>query len=223
MILRNEQGQAGMSEPMTSGEIEDVLSSIRKLVSEDLRPQSRAAARAAPPSPPPLPEQGKLILTPALRVVEGNAEAAASEAVLGAAPRPRLDAVVSTIAAQVPVPPEGWEAETGDATVTRLVRPAPPVDAFPDATTGDDTDPPGTRLHFMRPAELDEDEADAQGALPAEGEDPSFYLDAEGLADLVRDILRAELQGPMGERMTRNIRKLVRAEVARMLAARDLA
>lgn len=33
-----------MSEPMTSGEIEDILSSIRRLVSEDLRPAPRTGA-----------------------------------------------------------------------------------------------------------------------------------------------------------------------------------
>ncbi len=53
-----------MSEPLTSHEIEDVLSSIRRLVSEDLRPAAaRASGEAAPaaaapnvsPAPPGLP------------------------------------------------------------------------------------------------------------------------------------------------------------------------
>jgi len=65
-----------MSEPMSSGEIEDVLSSIRKLVSEDLRP---AAVRGKDPQADPRPkarlsfgqdEADKLLLTPAFRVVE---------------------------------------------------------------------------------------------------------------------------------------------------------
>jgi hypothetical protein len=42
------------------------------------------------------------------------------------------------------------------------------------------------------------------------------------LREIVRDLLREELQGSMGERITRNIRKLVRAEVAQALATRDL-
>jgi len=42
------------------------------------------------------------------------------------------------------------------------------------------------------------------------------------LRDLVRDILREELAGSMGERITRNIRKMVRAEIARGLATQDL-
>jgi len=45
--------------------------------------------------------------------------------------------------------------------------------------------------------------------------------DEEMLRDLVRDIIREELQGALGERITRNVRKLVRAEIARALAVRD--
>ena len=248
-----------MSEPMTSGEIEDVLSSIRKLVSEDLRPQVRPAAPIAPREP------GKLILTPALRVVEGNAEA---EATLAAMPeaepepesRPQLDTVVSSFAAWVSPPADGWEPETGDATVTRLVR-TPPVrqaesgaevgadpvvEAFPDASVADDSDDVQDAvlaegsggLYFAwqaRRAEIGAAEPGEDDALIGAGDDdilpgadetpdaPMLDLDSDALADLVRDILRDELQGAMGERMTRNIRKLVRAEVARILATRDLA
>jgi len=255
-----------MSEPMTSGEIEDVLSSIRKLVSEDLRPQPRVAASLMPQIS--VPEAGKLILTPALRVVEGTAEA---EATLAAAHGPaadtpdaeptrrlRLDTVVATFASRVSPPADGWEAETGDATVTRLVRTPvlvldgqAPVEPFPDATAEDDTaeglgvtgaevvDAVATGgLHFARQAGragLGGDDGPAhlaahplpeaemlQGAEDAP-EAPMLDMDTDALADMVRDILREELQGALGERMTRNIRKLVRAEVARVLAAKDLA
>ena len=56
-----------MSDPMTNMEIEDVLSSIRRLVSEDLRPAPRDSA---PSAPRPLEPEGKLVLTPAFRVTE---------------------------------------------------------------------------------------------------------------------------------------------------------
>ena len=46
-------------------------------------------------------------------------------------------------------------------------------------------------------------------------------FDEEMLRDLVRDIIREELQGALGERITRNVRKLVRAEIARAMAVRD--
>ncbi|RRH76307.1 hypothetical protein [Falsigemmobacter faecalis] len=42
--------------------------------------------------------------------------------------------------------------------------------------------------------------------------------DEEILRSLIRDVLREELQGDLGERVTRNIRRIVRAEVARVLA-----
>lgn len=47
-------------------------------------------------------------------------------------------------------------------------------------------------------------------------------LDEAALQDIVRQTLRAELQGDLGERITRNIRKLVRAEINRAFLARDL-
>jgi len=122
---------SGMSEPMTQTDIEDVLSSIRKLVSEDLRPVT-----PAPRLTLRQPEAGKLILTPALRVAEDAPEAASRAAAMPAEvpadvapdvgpapaapevevpsvaedvapvlsdtlPEPRLDDVVASIAARV--------------------------------------------------------------------------------------------------------------------------
>ncbi len=47
-------------------------------------------------------------------------------------------------------------------------------------------------------------------------------FDEDRLREMVRDLIREELQGPLGERITRNIRKLVRAEIARAMTLRDL-
>ncbi|NJN40752.1 MAG: hypothetical protein HC807_08010 [Gammaproteobacteria bacterium] len=47
-------------------------------------------------------------------------------------------------------------------------------------------------------------------------------IDEAALRELVAEIVRSELQGPLGERITRNVRKLVRLEIQRALAARDL-
>lgn len=47
-------------------------------------------------------------------------------------------------------------------------------------------------------------------------------IDEEALRDLVSDIVRAELQGALGERITRNVRKLVRREIHRALTAQEL-
>ncbi|WP_072505118.1 hypothetical protein [Phaeobacter porticola] len=48
------------------------------------------------------------------------------------------------------------------------------------------------------------------------------FLDEDSLRELVSEIVREELQGALGERITRNVRKLVRREIHRALSARDL-
>ena len=47
-------------------------------------------------------------------------------------------------------------------------------------------------------------------------------LDEAALRQLVSDIVREELQGVLGERITRNVRKLVRREIQRALSLHDL-
>lgn len=142
-----------MPEPLTNLEIEDVLSSIRRLVTEDVGPR---------PAPSPM---GKLLLTPAHRVQ---------------APRiPHDDA------------PPDMQHE------------------FPATRETDGVLPPPFQLTQHR------------------NSTPELYdrlapIDEEVLHELVRELLTEELQGPFGERITRNIRKLVRAEIGKALAARDL-
>jgi hypothetical protein len=46
-------------------------------------------------------------------------------------------------------------------------------------------------------------------------------VDEDFLRDIVSEIVREELQGDLGERITRNVRKLVRREIHRALASRD--
>ena len=57
-----------------------------------------------------------------------------------------------------------------------------------------------------------------------DGMDPedTAFLDEAMLRDLVGEIVRQELQGALGERITRNVRKLVRREIHRALAAHEL-
>ena len=51
--------------------------------------------------------------------------------------------------------------------------------------------------------------------------DGSFEIDEAILRELVGDIVRQELQGALGERITRNVRKLVRREIHRMLISQE--
>ncbi len=244
-----------MSERMTSVEIEDVLSSIRRLVTQDLRPK------------PPVVED-KLLLTPALRVVP-DVDAAETEApfveaedvtpvfVHRAAPHDLAGAVTS-IGAEVSG--EGYEPETGeygpadamavpdwpdqswvapdiisdvdDAEVVAL------TDHAPGWAQTDDREEPG-QVDVAEAAFVDVDddptvydpmgdgpEAEALAALQAEDtaslDTGLTELDEDMLRDIVRDIIREELHGSLGERITRNVRKLVRAEINRAMVARDL-
>ncbi|WP_170335239.1 hypothetical protein [Ruegeria arenilitoris] len=47
-------------------------------------------------------------------------------------------------------------------------------------------------------------------------------IDEAALQDLVAQVVRQELQGALGERITRNVRKMVRREINRALAEQDL-
>jgi hypothetical protein len=244
-----------MSEPMSSVEIEDVLSSIRRLVSEDLRPLARSGARGGKAAVQPEASGAKLILTPALRVV-AEAEPAAG-----------IEQVVASVSAAVAAQSEEWESETGDA---EEMQAEPPADWFvlktgaeveaeaevlvaPDATEavpgwaqeeaeGDEAelvDGEAEDIEVLA-GDLEPDEAwadEAEARVIAELEDrvveaaapeadtpeaEAATYEEQVLRELVRDIIQEELQGGLGERITRNIRKLVRAEIGRALAAQAL-
>ena len=69
----------------------------------------------------------------------------------------------------------------------------------------------------------------SQADVPSEVDDElaAFFpkelpIDEEVLRDMVVDIVREELAGEMGERITRSVRKLIRREIAQVIAARDL-
>jgi hypothetical protein len=51
---------------------------------------------------------------------------------------------------------------------------------------------------------------------------PLAVLDEAALQEIVRLMIREELRGALGERITRSVRKLVRTEINRALIARDL-
>ncbi|MBC7139496.1 MAG: hypothetical protein H5U17_12325 [Defluviimonas sp.] len=72
-------------------------------------------------------------------------------------------------------------------------------------------------------------EPDASDILEAEEDDDDMFgegedaiLDEAALRALVSEIIMQELRGSLGKRIGRNVRKLVRREIERALAARDL-
>lgn len=96
-----------MSKPVTNDEIEDVLSSIRRLVSEGDKP------RHATPQPPKQPE--KLVLTPALRVGPADEKLAPPRVVQVE----QTDFLVLNETADIPVSPPSDRASL-EATIAEL-------------------------------------------------------------------------------------------------------
>ncbi len=71
------------------------------------------------------------------------------------------------------------------------------------------------------PAEASDD-LDDDTSLWAAPEELDGALDEEALREIIVDVVREELQGVLGQRITRNVRKMVRREIRLALAAEDL-
>ncbi len=280
-----------MSDPVTNAEVEDVLSSIRRLVSEDKRPLQAQK---------PMPVNDRLVLTPALRVadpIEDQSEETVDEKdqvsddeVLFDDPAHDYEADPYNFADEEDEDGESDAAESdtnqelgsdlhdqgnsdldadeGDADNQGMGKAASlsaKIEALetaignisdtwePDDTGGDDysgTDAPpmvweddvmrdamGAPLYdakdevsdrveeFISVADVESETTQTADSV----EEDSFafapddqLIDEEALRDLVSDIVRSELQGALGERITRNVRKLVRREIHRALTAQDL-
>ncbi len=300
-----------MSDPVTNVEIEDVLSSIRRLVSEGDKPRAAAPARAQTPAPTP----EKLVLTPALRVdeptmdevdgtqgagediaqddflvlsespvAEVEADAEAEEVEPSPSDRADLEATIAELEAAVTAQPDEWEPDGSeveykpnwDRTLFQAVE-----EAVADATTQEvgttlsaamgrpshDPDRDAWASKRVKEPKPDVEQAEAEvvqdlaeqpmpqeasevatptsaddasvafrhlnrevvdphndlvgGAAPSDNEQ-TVTIEDDALRQMVLDIVRQELNGKLGERITRNVRKLVRREIMRVLNAQDL-
>lgn len=76
-------------------------------------------------------------------------------------------------------------------------------------------------VRVAEPSREDEGE-DSSDEFDFMGDDDEAVLDEDALREMVADIVRQELQGALGERITRNVRKLVRREIHRALMAQEL-
>jgi hypothetical protein len=283
-----------MSDPVTNMEIEDVLSSIRRLVSGDERPNP--AMDASPPArrAPERAEPERLVLTPSLRVdaarpqdaAEADPEqvpgygadavemppedvdpslmqdagevrdeagtSAASEPEDGVPPHDRkamLKARVAELEEVVSRQSDQWEPDgiSENANSASPVAPLPWEDYVPDSNddgaespreaspqTGDSA--PSEAPQETQPEAEDEGEDFTDNFAADDGNDTDGeclddasdlmetsdeYLDEDALRDLIANIVREELQGALGERITRNVRKLVRREIHRALASHE--
>ncbi|WP_417626762.1 hypothetical protein [Pararhodobacter aggregans] len=226
-----------MSDAMTNREIEDVLTSIRRLVAQE-------GGRGA--------EAGRLILTEAQRVnAAPEAEADADEAQV-AIPAPdfgKLEATIAELEAafatsefegdnaadseaprasnvtelygRLSFAHRGKEAEVATqaepamaaAPVAEPPAPVEPVPEAPAVTEALAAEPAADLADYLHSAANDGD--------PALSGEEDTVLDEETLRLLVAQIVREELKGQLGERITQQVRKLVRAEIAKALDERS--
>lgn len=195
-----------MPDAVESSDIEDVLSSIRRLVSND-------AGRSTPPLHDPMPT--KLLLTPALRVPPAPPESEAPFAFVtegsseGTAPGAELERVVTQEALTLTLSDRIAELEAAVAQSAEEFE----VDEDADVAALQ-------QIRLPRGGDVDA-VADARAVSGGVSPQP-LIADPDLLRDMMRDMIREELQGTFGERITRNVRKLVRTEINRALAAREL-
>lgn len=238
-----------MSEPVTNTEIEDVLSSIRRLISDNPGKGGEGDTPAA--------SADKLVLTPAFRVLDGDGREMPE-----GAPEGKSEADNEPNAQQAdaePAPVADMPAESGNGSATQsdgLEQRIAELEAAigetyeewePDGSEYEDGDAvAGLHPTAEAPAQWDVvEEADAPGATitamdaPAgivleaeevfdeedteedEEADEEFVLDEEMLREMVSQLVREQLKGQIGEKITRSIRRMVRREIRLALAVRD--
>jgi hypothetical protein len=180
---------------------------------------------------PILPPRAAAVVVPEAGVPHAGlakAEVVEAELVAGAA-----DADPWATMPQADIIPEAMPETTPEA-VPEIIE-AAAEDDHPDVATwaqeGED-EPFDTLARGAPTIEPDPDWADAAEAEAMEelsGEtagriDPveAQAIGEEALRDLVRELIVEELQGALGQRITRNIRKLIRAEIARAVATEEL-
>lgn len=167
----------------------------------------------APPHTPEVPRRGMPVeAIPAFVHSAAAWRGAAAAAATAEAPRPMgLRRLTLTAADAVVEGPAPWDR--GDA---------PPADAPSGAEAAEMPDEaPGLVSALAGEApEGGPAEGEAESSIFGPGEDG--LIDMDMLRDLVAEIIREELQGALGERITRNVRMLVRREINRALEARGL-
>jgi len=227
-----------MTEAISRREIEDVLSSIRRIVSHDVHPNTSQEQQA--------PSHGKLLLTSELRVddadpatedAQSSGEDQSDENGANSVAEPDTGLDVSQAwdtqqpahgALPFPMPAQILTASTASAYVMNAtpvqdmqsVEPEPAQNEAALQSSLEDSAMEATlaRLEALLANSVQTNAAKAPAAS-SEASD-SELIDEGVLYQIVAHIVRQELQGELGEKITRNIRKLVRSEVARELQMR---
>ena len=87
-----------------------------------------------------------------------------------------------------------------------------------DAAVAFEDDIPEDIEDMQAQDDIDDDDME----FTTEEQSDDNFIDEETLREIVGELVRAELQGDLGDRITRNVRKLVRREIHHALASRDI-
>ncbi|KUJ82246.1 hypothetical protein [Ruegeria profundi] len=246
-----------MTDKVVKTGIEDVLSSIKRLVSEDSRDAQSAFAPVGSRKP------GRLVLTDALRVSETTPDAnpkrenpepgykaedsvqpmllrtsdiikyaePAAEQQTKVEPEPDvsggLSAKIEALEAAIAHTEDQWEpdGDSDDAysgtTTNTLHWHAEDEFIVSDSSSLSDTaseeQKSETKATFVR-----DPQAVAAEAPKVDVDQTAPELDNNALRELIAQVVREELQGVLGQRITRNVRKMVRREIFRVLAEQEV-
>lgn len=252
-----------MAEQTNKQNIEDVLSSIRRLVSDE--------GTHAPRAPTPGLRPEKLVLTPQLRVTEpedpyqtirvlGQSEQPLDEmdeAFLEDAPDadvlmapmagdgradampvldPALERAFAAPADESTAEPEAvetsqdnGEANRGSASIEAdetAASEAPMVEVATLEASDDSIpqDPPPAAAEAPQnpPPAIPFPQKKVLRTADSKPQDGDEVLDEETLREIIAEVVREEFTGQLGERITRNVRKLVRREIRQILSSEDL-
>ena len=149
-----------------------------------------------------------------------------------------LEAKIAALETLIGKRNEEWEPEEGDgslaADVASEMNDATALD-WEDHAPNTEAHESGLEVNESPPAEEQLTEAEVIAEEPVaepsskgtdeailKDEPEGLLIDEETLRDMVCDIVREELQGALGERITRNVRRLVRREIHRALASQEL-
>lgn len=190
------------TEPPRGEQVDDVLAAIRRLVSAEEQERRRAA---------PKRNEGSLILTNEMRIDVQDGAATATMTERRPTERKQTERKQTERRATERNAAEPSQAER-NPTESR------PTERRP-STGGLKTSIDSPVERSAAPAPSERRRMGVPGCAD-ERLDRTPALAGDDLAELVRSIVREELQGELGERISTNIRKLVRREIGRAIAAR---
>jgi len=237
-----------MSEAEKSAEIEDVLSSIRRLVAEKPQIKPEPVKPVEVQIAPPEPEAEPKAEAPSF-VEKMNASIAEITQETDDAPEQdnmpesashseHLEAFLQNVSLEqatfedTPAPSERIvvELEKPEPLVLRAdmtARQEPPLVATKEAPVIEENTetvfqeaPETETVEIVMPDDINDDEAALESTYEQPAEEQ--FIDEDTMRDIVSEMVRAELQGDLGDRITRNVRKLVRREIQHALASREL-